>query len=103
VNNQAKLADVLRDSIVKLLSADDVARLRTEQPSLRTPEGEEYINLEQLHLGVQLAVGVPPPMGRLLMRRALHEDTWTAILVLLTTPNINPDGFDECPDTPRNA
>lgn len=103
MNNQPRIADVLRDGITQLLSSDEVTRLHSDEPRPQPKEGEEYIDLDQLHFGVRLAMEMPPPKGNLLARSAVHKDTWTSIIVLLTTPNVSPDNTDDYVITPRNA
>ena len=39
--------------------------------------------LEQLEQGVRRALGPATPMGRVLPRKSVHEDTWRKILIQL--------------------
>ena len=70
---------VARDSILKLLSDQEVARVSTAETK-HLFDGEEYIDLEQLAEGVHRARGPNVSMGRLLPRKAVNEATWSKIL-----------------------
>lgn len=94
---------VLRDAIMNLLSDEEVGRICTAEAAPSLSEGEEYVDLDQLYQGVRLAMGVPPPMGRILPRRAVRQDTWTKILTQLSGPYIVESGAGEYVATPRNA
>ena len=74
---------VTRDSIMKLLSDDEVARVSTAETALRLSEGEDYLDLERLDRGVQQALGLTPVVGRTLPRKAVHEITWIKIMAKL--------------------
>lgn len=84
---RAKLTDYLiRDRILKLLSDDEVARVSTAETKKRLDEGEDYVDLERLELGVRRADGVPPPMHHMLPRHAVSARTWTQIVAQLSAP-----------------
>ena len=70
---------VTRDSILKMLSDDEVDRVTTKETELRLAEGEEYVDLAKLELGVQRAKGARTAMGNLLPRSAVLEETWSKI------------------------
>ena len=72
-----------RESVLALLSDDEVAAVSTAETAARLLEGEEYFDLEQLERGVQRATKSAAAMGRVLPRRAVHKDTWSKILTLL--------------------
>ena len=70
-----------RETILKLLSDDEVASVSTaEETSASIKDGEEYLNLEQLDRGVQKAHGTIQAIGQTLERKAVHEKTWAKIL-----------------------
>lgn len=71
---------VTRESIMKLLSDEDIARVSTAETAVRLTNGDEYLDLEALDQGVRHADGTAAPMGRVLPRKAVHADTWNAIL-----------------------
>jgi hypothetical protein len=79
---------VTRDSILKLLSDDEVAKVSTAETVARLLDGDEYLDLEQLDRGVQRAGGAVTPMGRVLPKNAVHANTWSKILTLLAAPRI---------------
>ena len=71
---------VTRESVLMLLSDDEVAAVATAETATRLPEGEEYLDMEQLEEGVQRAHQKKTPMGRVLPKRSIHRDTWNKIL-----------------------
>ncbi len=83
MTNIQRAAYVLRDGIMNLLSDDEVASVSTAETAQKLADGDEYIDLEQLEQGVLRAQATPTPMGRVLPRRAVHEDTWTKIVMTL--------------------
>ncbi len=80
MKNDTKADYVTRDSILKLLSDDEIARVSTAETAAQLADGDEYLDLEQLGHGVRRALAVPTPMGRVLPRGAVDERTWTKIL-----------------------
>jgi hypothetical protein len=77
---------VSRDSVLKLLSDEEVARVSTAETATRLVDGEEYLDLERLDLGIRRALGAHTPMGRVLPKKAVLETTWTKILAQLKAP-----------------
>jgi hypothetical protein len=86
MNNDERTAYQTRDHILKLLSDDEIARVSTAEVASRLADGDEYLDLGQLDLGVRRASGTNAPMGRVLPRRAVHEHTWGKILTKLASP-----------------
>ena len=80
MNNEARTEHVTREKILMLLSDDEVASVSTAETRTRPLEGEEYLDLEDLEQGVRSVLGTAPAMNRLLLRRAVHQDTWNKIL-----------------------
>jgi len=78
---------VLRDGIMNLLSDDEVASVSTAETAQKLVDGDEYLDLEQLEQGVRRAPSIPTPMGRVLPRKAVHQDTWSKILMKLPKPD----------------
>ena len=72
-----------RDAIMKLLTDDETARVSTAETEGHLPDGDEYLDMEHLDLGVRRAKGMKTPMGRVLSKKAVHADTWKAILAQL--------------------
>ena len=79
-----------RDSILKVLSDQEVASVSTAETAARLLDGDEYLDLEQLHQGVQKAFRTTIPMGRVLPRKAVHENTWSKIVAQLAIPDSEP-------------
>lgn len=80
----AKLSDFLmRDSVLALLSDDETGRVSRAEAGPRLKQGDEYLDLDHLDLGVQSASANAIDMGHVLPRSAVREPTWTKILALL--------------------
>jgi hypothetical protein len=82
-----RTAYLTRDAILKLLSDDEVARVSTAE-AVRLSDGDEYIDLGQLNMGVRQAHGTSAPTGRLLPRSSVHDNTWDQIVAQLARPVI---------------
>jgi hypothetical protein len=63
-----------------LLSDDEVSAVATAETATRLPDGDEYLDMEQLDQGVQRAHQKKTPMGRVLPKKSVREDTWQKIL-----------------------
>lgn len=79
-----RAAYVTRESIMKLLSDDEVAKVSMAETAASLSKNDEFIDLEHISDGVKGAAGVPARMGTVLPRKAVHPDTWTKILAHLT-------------------
>jgi len=75
--------NIARESVLKLLSDDEVASVSTAETATHLLDGDEYLDLEQPERGVQQARKAGPTMGRVLPRKAVHKDTWSKILTVL--------------------
>jgi hypothetical protein len=75
-----------RESILNLLSDDEVASVSTAEPAPGLSNADEYLDLERLEQGVQTARGTEPIMGRILPRKGVHDATWAKILAQLAPP-----------------
>lgn len=93
---------VLRDGIMNLLSDDEVASVSTAETAQRLADGDEYLDLEQLEQGVRRAPLTPTPMGRVLPRKAVHQDTWSKILMKLPKPDFEITQPSPTAQTPRS-
>jgi hypothetical protein len=80
MNNDERSQYITRDSILKLLSDDEIASVATAETAERLADGFEYLDMEQLNLGVLRASADNTPMGRVLPRTAVHQMTWDKIL-----------------------
>jgi hypothetical protein len=83
--------NVSRESVLKMLSDDEVASVSTAETAARLLDGEEYLDLEQLDRGVQQGTRSATAMGHVLPRRSVHKDTWSKILTLLGLPKTTTD------------
>jgi hypothetical protein len=77
---------LIRDSILKLLSDNEIASVSTGEAGTRLLANDEYIDLEHLDQGVCRALGGAIPMGTLLAKKAVGTRTWTKIMKELVTP-----------------
>jgi hypothetical protein len=76
---------VTRDTILRLLSDDEIARVSTAETAAHLAKDDEYIDLEVPDQGVRRALGNEAiPMGRVLPRKAVHAKTWHQIVILLS-------------------
>lgn len=76
---------ITRDTILRLLSDDEVARVSTTETAACLARGDEYVDLEAPDHGVQRVLendGIS--MGHVLPRKAVHEKTWRQIAALLS-------------------
>ena len=77
---------VFRETILKLLSKDEISKVSTAEAATGLSEGEEYLDLENIDLGVQRARSVTKStMGHVLPRSAVSDDTWNKVLALLAS------------------
>ena len=76
---------VTRDTILKLLSDEEIARVSTAETAIHLADGDEYVDLEEPDQGVRRALGkATAPMGHLIPRKAVHQHTWRQIVSLLS-------------------
>jgi hypothetical protein len=86
MNKITKTEYVTRDSILKLLSDDEVASVSTAETADRLADGDEFVDMRHLDKGVQHA-GKWTPIGRVVPRKSVHASTWTKIVAKLTVPS----------------
>jgi hypothetical protein len=81
----AKRAEqIARDTILKLLSNEEIAKVSTAEAASGLTEGGEYLDLEHLDQGVQRAkAATKVTMGHVLPRSAVCDETWCKILAHL--------------------
>jgi len=101
-NNQRE-EYVLRDGIMNLLSDGEVARVSTAETAEKLADGDEYIDLEQLEQGVLRAHSAPTPMGRVLPRKAVGQNTWSKILMKLARSELRTIEPNQPVPTPRST
>jgi hypothetical protein len=92
MNNEKRSGYFSRDSIMDLLSDDEIARVTTAETTGALVVGDEYIDLEQLDQGVRIAIGgaTPIPMGRVVARKVIQHETWSDIVAQLASCRIAP-------------
>jgi hypothetical protein len=73
-----------RDEILDLLSPEELGAA-SSAGELRIPEGDEYLDLDHLELGV-LRADANTSGEHMLRRAAVNDATWTKILTVLETP-----------------
>jgi hypothetical protein len=74
---------VIREEVMKLLSAEEIAAIATADGASRLRDGQEYLDLEQASLGVRRASADASPHGQVLPRDAVEAATWSKILTLV--------------------
>ena len=81
----AKRAEhVARDTILKLLSDEEIAKVSTAEAASELTEGGEYLDLEHLDQGVQRAkAATTVTMRNVLPRSAVRDETWSKIIAQL--------------------
>jgi len=84
VDSEKRNDQLTRDSVLKLLSDDEVGRVSTMEGDARLMAGDEYVDLEHLNQGVRRAAGNSMSMGGVLPRKAVREDTWSQIVTLIS-------------------
>jgi hypothetical protein len=73
-----------RDTILKLLSDEEIAKVSTAEAASDLTEGGEYLDLEHLDQGVQRAkAATKVTMGNVLPRSAVRDETWSKIIAQL--------------------
>lgn len=76
---------VTRDTILRLLSDDEIARVSTAETAPRLADGDEYVDLKDPDLRIRQAQGTATaPMGHVLPRKAVRAETWRQIVGLLS-------------------
>jgi hypothetical protein len=78
--------DSIRDRILKLLSSGERSSIESDETRQRLANGDEYLDLERLHEGVQRVRGASPPTGPIVPRKAINEDSWRRVLRQLIAP-----------------
>ena len=80
MKSSARDAYFTRNRVLKALSDDEIASVSTAETADRLDNGDEYLDLEHLELGVLQADAAAAPMGRVLPRKAVHAKTWSKLL-----------------------
>jgi hypothetical protein len=73
-----------RDTVLKLLSDEETARVSTAESNKSLADGVDYVDLEQLDKGVQRAnSAVAVVMGGVIPRSSVSTVTWNKIVAHL--------------------
>jgi hypothetical protein len=81
MTTQTKKNLLTRDSILKLLTDAEVAKVSRAEDQARLIEGDVYVDLEDLDSGVQLVQRTPRTApGHALPRSAVSDATWAKIV-----------------------
>jgi hypothetical protein len=86
VNHDAQTRYTTRKRVLNLLSDVEIAGVNSAETADHLEESDEYLDLEHLDQGVLRASKDKTPMGRVLRRKAVPEETWGKILRELTGP-----------------
>jgi hypothetical protein len=74
---------VIREEVMKLLSAEELSKVNMAETAGHLREGQEYLDLEQTVQGVRRASWTSAPTGRVLPRDAVPASTWGKILTIV--------------------
>jgi hypothetical protein len=81
-HNRSEL--VARDTLLKLLTDEEMARVSTAETAASLIAGQEYVDLEHIDKGVQVCnAATKVVMGSALPRRAVGDPTWNKIVAQL--------------------
>lgn len=83
MHNDKRTGLVARENIMLLLSDEETASVSNAETAKQLDKGDEYLDLEQLALGVRKAPGGDTPISHMLPRKAVRHETWTKILAVL--------------------
>jgi hypothetical protein len=85
MNTENRTENLTRNSIMNLLSDDEIVRVSAAETA-RLSEGEEYLDRDHLDRGVRRATGVVTATAKVLAKNTIAEATWNKILTQLVTP-----------------
>jgi hypothetical protein len=84
MTHQTRSDLIARDSLLKLLTDEEMARVSTAETGSSLTAGQEYIDLEHLDKGVQIYnTAANVVMSNALPRRAVGDPTWSNIITQL--------------------
>lgn len=92
MNNEKRSDLFTRDSVMELLSDDDIARVTAAESATSLVDGDEYIDLEQLDQGIRTVAGgtAAIAVGRVIAKKAVQERTWDRVVAQLASRRIVP-------------
>ena len=89
MKDETRTEYVTRNTILKLLSDEEIARVSTAETATQLVDGDEYVDLHKPDEGVRRSLGTnSAPMGDILPRKAVHAHTWRQILGLLSAHRV---------------
>ena len=75
-----------RNSIMMLLTDEEIARVTTAEAGASLADGAEFLDLEHLDQGIQRSAGPAlPEMANIIPRSAVGNDTWNKIVAHLSS------------------
>lgn len=85
MSDAERAEQITRDTILKLLSDEENAKVSTAEAAFGLTQGQEYLDLEHLDQGVQRAKAATTKvtMGHILPRSAVSDETWSKIIAQL--------------------
>ena len=85
MNNEVRSSYLTRDRVMGLLTDEEIATVCSAQAEISLAEGEEFLDLKHLNLGVRRSGNATAtPMGRVLPKKAICESTWLELLRQIT-------------------
>jgi hypothetical protein len=85
MSDGARANYVTREVIMKLLSDEEVSKVSNVETATTLDVGAEYLDLEQLDLGIQkVSTTTKLVMGHVLPRRSVGGETWSEILGVMS-------------------
>jgi hypothetical protein len=75
---------VTRDTIMKLLSDEEIAKVSNAETATNLEDGAEYVDLENIDKGVQSSkAATKVAVGNVLPRTAVSAEAWSKIVAQL--------------------
>jgi hypothetical protein len=76
----AASAYATREAILELLTDAEVAKVSNAEGAFKLEDGQNFVDLENLDLGVQKAnANTVPAMGNVVPRSAVSDATWAKV------------------------
>jgi hypothetical protein len=85
MSNEERVELTARNTIMKILTNDEVAKVSTSEAAQNIAEGGEYLDLKHLEKGILHATAATHiEMGHVIPRSAVGPETWNRILKALS-------------------
>jgi hypothetical protein len=86
MTNDQRKQYLTREAILNVLSDEENAKVSTAEGAPALTNGEEYLDLEGIDLGVQrVSAGSSVAVGHVIPRAAVSNETWSKIKEMLKT------------------